>query len=57
MHIEELEGKAKTELLTLAKEKGIAKAENLNKEDIVLQLLRQMWNRKVMCSATVSLTS
>jgi len=40
MNIEELEGKSKTDLLTLAKEKGIEKAENLDKEDVVLQLLK-----------------
>ncbi len=40
MNIEELEGKTKTELLTMAKEKGIAKAETLNKPDLVLQLLQ-----------------
>jgi transcription termination factor Rho len=40
MNFEELEGKSKTDLLTLAKEKGIAKAESLNKEDVVLQLLK-----------------
>ncbi len=40
MNIEELESKTKTELLTLAKEKGIAKAETLNKPDLVLQLLQ-----------------
>ncbi|MBM4448540.1 MAG: transcription termination factor Rho [Chloroflexi bacterium] len=40
MNIEELEGKSKTDLLTLAKEKGIDKAENLDKEDVVLQLLK-----------------
>ncbi|HEY50934.1 MAG TPA: transcription termination factor Rho [Dehalococcoidia bacterium] len=40
MNIEELESKTKTELLTLAKEKGLAKAETLNKPDLVLQLLQ-----------------
>jgi transcription termination factor Rho len=40
MNIEELEGKSKTDLLTLAKEKGIAKAEALNKEDLTMQLLK-----------------
>ncbi len=40
MNMEELEGKSKTDLLTLAKEKGIDKAESLNKEDVVLQLLK-----------------
>ncbi len=40
MNIEELEGKTKTELLTLAKEKGIADAESANKEDLVMQLIQ-----------------
>ena len=40
MNIEELKGKTKTELLTLAKEKGIAKAEDLNKPELVMQLLQ-----------------
>ena len=40
MNFEELEGKAKTELLTLAKEKGITKPENLSKLDLILQMLQ-----------------
>ncbi len=40
MNFEELEGKAKTELLTLAKEKGITKPESLSKLDLVLQVLQ-----------------
>ncbi len=40
MNLEELEGKTKTELLTLAKEKGIAGAESLNKPDLIMQLLQ-----------------
>jgi len=40
MNIEELEGKTKTELLTLAKEKGVAKAETLNREDLTMQLIK-----------------
>jgi transcription termination factor Rho len=40
MNFEELEGKAKTELLTLAKEKGITKPESLSKLDLVLQILQ-----------------
>jgi len=40
MNFEELEGKAKTELLTLAKEKGITKPENLSKQDLILQMLQ-----------------
>ena len=40
MNIEELEGKANTELLTLAKEKGITKPESLSKQDLILQMLK-----------------
>ena len=40
MNMEDLEGKTKTELLTLAKEKGITKAETLNNEDLAMQLLK-----------------
>jgi transcription termination factor Rho len=40
MNFEELEGKAKTELLALAKEKGITKPESLSKQDLILQLLQ-----------------
>ncbi len=40
MNFEELEGKAKTELLTLAKEKGITKPESLSKQDLILQMLQ-----------------
>jgi len=40
MNFEEMEGKAKTELLTLAKEKGITKPENLSKQDLILQMLQ-----------------
>ena len=40
MNFEELEGKAKTELLTLAKEKGITKPESLSKQDLVLKMLQ-----------------
>ncbi len=40
MNFEELEGKAKTELLTLAKEKGITKPESLSKQDLILQVLQ-----------------
>lgn len=40
MNFEELEGKAKTELLTLAKEKGVTKPESLSKQDLILQMLQ-----------------
>ena len=40
MNFEELEGKAKPELLTLAKEKGITKPESLSKQDLVLKMLQ-----------------
>ena len=40
MNIEELQGKPETELLTLAKEKGITKVENLGQQDLVLQILK-----------------
>ena len=40
MNFEELEGKAKTELLTLAKEKGVTKPEILSKQDLILQMLQ-----------------
>ena len=40
MNFEELEGKAKTELLTLAKEKGITKPESLSKQDLILKMLQ-----------------
>ena len=40
MNFEELESKAKTELLTLAKEKGINKPESLSKQDLILQMLQ-----------------
>ncbi len=40
MNFEELESKAKTELVTLAKEKGINKPESLNKQDLILQMLQ-----------------
>jgi len=40
MNFEELEGKAKPELLTLATEKGITKPESLSKQDLVLKMLQ-----------------
>jgi transcription termination factor Rho len=40
MNFEELEGKEKTELLTLAKEKGITKPESLSKQELILQVLQ-----------------
>ena len=40
MNIEELQGKPKTELLTLAKEKGVTKAESLDQQDLILQMLK-----------------
>ena len=40
MNMEDLEGKTPAELLTLAKEKGIGEAESLNKEDLVMQLIK-----------------
>ena len=40
MNMEDLEGKTQAELLTLAKEKGIGEAESLNKEDLVIQLIK-----------------
>jgi len=40
MNIEELQGKPETELLTLAKEKGITKVEDLGQQDLVLQILK-----------------
>jgi len=40
MNFEELESKTKTELITLAKEKGITKPESLSKQDLVLQVLQ-----------------
>ncbi|GAF81010.1 unnamed protein product, partial [marine sediment metagenome] len=40
MNISELQGKPKTELLTLAKEKGVTKAESLDQQDLILQMLK-----------------
>jgi len=40
MNIGELQGKPKTELLTLAKEKGVTKAESLDQQDLILQMLK-----------------
>ena len=40
MNIEELQGKPKTELLTLAKEKGVTEAESLDQQDLILQMLK-----------------
>jgi len=40
MNMEDLEGKTQAELLTLAKEKSIGEAESLNKEDLVMQLIK-----------------
>ena len=40
MNMEDLEGKTPAELLTLAKEKGIDEAESLDKEDLVMQLIK-----------------
>ena len=40
MNIEELQGKPETELLSLAKEKGITKVENLGQQGLVLQILK-----------------
>ena len=40
MNMEDLEGKTQAELLTLAKEKGIGEAESLDKEDLVMQLIK-----------------
>ncbi len=40
MNIGELQGKSKTELLTLAKEKGVTKAESLDQQDLILQMLK-----------------
>ncbi len=40
MNMEDLEGKTQAELLTLAKEKGIGEVESLDKEDLVMQLIK-----------------
>ena len=40
MNMEDLEGKTPAELLTLAKEKGIGEVESLDKEDLVMQLIK-----------------
>jgi transcription termination factor Rho len=40
MNMKDLEGKKQAELLTLAKEKGIGEAESLDKEDLVMQLIK-----------------
>ncbi len=53
MNISELQGKPKTELLTLAKEKGVTKAESLDQQDLILQMLKSEVEQ-VTCSARVS---
>ncbi len=40
MNMEDLEGKTQAELLTLTKEKGIDEVKSLNKEDLVMQLIK-----------------
>ena len=59
MNLEELEGKSKTDLLTLAKEKGITKPEALNKEDLAMQLLKADVEQEghVFCNGVLEIMS
>ncbi|GAF97559.1 unnamed protein product, partial [marine sediment metagenome] len=40
MNIDELENKSRDELMALAKEKGISSSDGLNKQDIIMLLIR-----------------